>query len=330
MPSLTQQELEKEWKQGKTRPVYYLYGEETAQKDHFIKKIQPLFKPETFNYSLRLAQNCDLAALLDEAHTVPMLAEVRFLVLKDAEELKKQDRKLLSSYLEAPCETACLILAANFGKEEDPYRKALAAGCAETAFPKMSGDEAAKYLNDILFPDVKSDSKALELIIDTAGTSIAALDNEAEKIKTYMQDSGKAIFSEKDAAEICGFSQKIVPYSLGNYIADKNRPAAIKTAELMLSQGEEPLKILAEISFTVEKLLSASMTAGNAMPPGFFSQWQARLYKTKAGRHSTAQLTRALNRCIFVESELKSSNKLDPSALIRQLIAEITAETRRQ
>ena len=330
MASITQKDLEKEWSAGKTRPVYYLHGEETTQKEHLIKKIKPLFKPESFNYSSRLAQTCDLAALLDEAHTVPMLASVRFMVLKDAEEFKKKDRDMIAAYLEAPCETTCLVITANFGKDEDPYKKRLASNCADIAFPKMDGDEAATYLNNILFPEVKSDREALELIIDTAGTSIAALDNEAEKIKTYMHDSGKSAFSQKDAAEICGFSQQVIPFALGNQIADKNRPAALKTAELMLSQGEDPLKILSEISFTVEKLLSAKMAGANDIPPGFYTSWQAKIYKTKAGRHNAAQLAKALNRCIFVESELKSSNKLNPSALIRQLIAEITAEPRRQ
>lgn len=328
MASLSWENVIKEWKDGKTRPVYYFHGSETARKDHLIRKIREIFCPDSFNYSVILAQNCDMSSLLYEAQTIPMISEKRFMVLKDAEELKKNDRDSLAAYLLNPCDSTCLIIAANFGREADPFKKNLQKNCADVSFPRMNGEEAANYLNSQLLPDVKSSIAALEIIVDAAGTAMAALDTEAEKIKTYMSGSGKKTFTEKEAAEICGYSQKVMPFSLGNHIADKNRKAAISTAELMLSNGEEPLKLLAEIASCTEKLLSAKMFRGaqDEIPPLFNSSWQGKIYRGKAEKHSEQQLVRCLNRCIYVDSELKSSNKLDPAALIRQLIMEITAD----
>lgn len=331
MASLSWKEVIEEWKKGRTRPVYYFHGSETARKDQLIRQIREIFQPDEFNYSVMLAQNCDMASFLYEAQTVPMISAVRFMALKDAEELKKNDRDALAEYISNPCDSTCMIIAANFGRETDPFKKNLPKDCAEISFPRMDGNDAAEYLKSRLLPQVKSDMSALEMIVDAAGTAMAALDTEAEKIMTYMLSSSKKTFTEKEAAEICGYSQKVMPFSLGNHIADKNRAEAIKTAELMLANGEEPLKLLAEIASCTERLLSAKMSGdSDELPPLFNSPWQARIYKGKAARHNEQQLVRCLNRCIYVDSELKSSNKLDPAALIRQLIMELTAELKQK
>lgn len=330
MPFLSQTDIEKEWKEGKTRPVYYLSGEETAIKDKIIKKIIPAFKPETFNYSLRLAQTCDINAFLDEARTVPMLANIRFLALKDAQALNKEALKALAEYIREPCETSCMIIAADFGRNKDLIREALAGDSIEVQCPKKNAEEALEYLNNALFPEIKSDGKALELIIEcTSDTGIFALDNEAEKIKTYMHNSGKTIFSVEDAAEICGYSPKVSPYALGNFIMDKNTPEAMRTAGIMLANGDDPLLLLAIISGTIEKLIMAKriQDGGNGL---FASKGQAWIYKSKAKKHSMPRLIKCLNQCIQYDSELKSSSKIDPAVLIRQIIIFATKQENKE
>ncbi|MBP5287253.1 MAG: DNA polymerase III subunit delta [Elusimicrobiales bacterium] len=329
MPVLSQNDIEQEWKKGKTRPVYYLSGEETAVKEKIIKKIIPLFRPETFNYSMRQAQTCDINAFLDEARTVPMLSDRRFLALKDAQTLNKEALKALIEYIQNPCDTSCMIIAADFGRNKDQIREVLTAESAEVQCPKKTAEEALVYLNNALFPEVKSDGQALELIIEcTSDTGISSLDNEAEKIKTYMHNSGKSIFSMEDAAEICGYSPKVSPYALGNFIMDKNTPEAMRTAGIMLANGNDPLLLLAIISGTVEKLIMAKRIhdGGNG---SFTSKGQAWIYKNKAKKHSMARLIKCLNLCINAESELKSSNKPAPSVIIRHLIMATTIQDKK-
>ncbi|MCR4820763.1 MAG: DNA polymerase III subunit delta [Elusimicrobiales bacterium] len=318
MSELSREEVLKEWKAGKTRPVYYLYGEENTSKEHLIKNIIPLFKPEGFNYSLRLAQSCDMSAFLDEANTVPMLANVRFLVLKDANELKKADLDILINYVSMPCATSCIIITADFEKNKDPIKEAISSDCATVKFPKMNKNHAIEYLNNILFKEIKSDASALDMIVETAGTSIAALDNEAEKIKAYMYGSGKSIFKEEDAAEICGFSKKLPPYFLGSYLASKNQPAAMNAADIMFEQGEDPLKMLAIIYGCIEKLIKAKLDPKDPQK----NDKQAFFYKAKAENFKEEHLAYMLKRCIISDSELKSSNKVSPKTIIKTLITQ--------
>lgn len=89
MQTLTPRALADEWAKKKTRPVYYLCGEETAMKEKALKTLEGIFKPESFNFSVRDAEGADIDQALDEARTSPMLAEVRFVALKRVEKLKR-------------------------------------------------------------------------------------------------------------------------------------------------------------------------------------------------------------------------------------------------
>ncbi len=127
MQTLTPKALAEEWGRKKTRPVYYLCGEEAALKEAALKRLEAVFKPESFNFSVRDAETTDLAQALDEARTSPMLAEVRFVALKRVEKLKKEPMKALLAYLEDPCPSACLLLLADWPREkQDPLPGALA------------------------------------------------------------------------------------------------------------------------------------------------------------------------------------------------------------
>ena len=90
MQTLTPKALAEEWAKNKTRPVYYLCGEETAMKEAALKRLEGLFRPESFNFSVRDAETTDMAQALDEAQTSPMLAEVRFVAIKHVEKIKKE------------------------------------------------------------------------------------------------------------------------------------------------------------------------------------------------------------------------------------------------
>jgi len=60
MQTLTPKALADEWAKKKTRPVYYLAGEEAALKEAALKRLEGIFKPESFNFSVRDAETGDI------------------------------------------------------------------------------------------------------------------------------------------------------------------------------------------------------------------------------------------------------------------------------
>lgn len=330
MQTLTPKALAEEWARNKVRPVYYFCGEEAALKDAALKRAEALFKPESFNFSVRDAETADLAQALGEAQTAPMLAEVRFVALKRVEKLKKEPLKALLAYLEDPCPSACLLLLADWPREKaDPIPAALGPDCALVNFTPMSPVQATEHINSaLLAKGVKTDKEALELLVELLGTDSVTLDGETEKIVLYMHGQNR-FFSPDDALALAGFARTQNPFELSNAVCGKRPAQAAEAAANMLVSGAEPLALLSQVSRAVERMLkvkrlsaagegpAAAYQAG--MSPG---QYHAAL--RDAGNYTEEKLLRALRRCLEAEELLKSSSRRDPGLVIRQLVYEIT------
>jgi DNA polymerase-3 subunit delta len=330
MQTLSPKALAEEWAKKKTRPVYYLCGEETALKEAALKRLEAVFKPESFNFSVRDAQTSDMHQVLDEAQTAPMLADVRFIAVKHAEKLKKEPMKALLAYLENPCPSACVLLLADWPREKaDPIPGALTGDCALVNFAAMSPEQAAAHLNaGLLAKGVKSDGAALDLMVELLGCDSLTLDGEAEKIILFMHGLNR-VFTAEDAVALAGFSRTQHPFELSNAVCARQPSHAAEAAAAMLAGGAEPLGLLAQVSRAMERLLKVKRlsAAGDGpaacyqagMSPG---QYHAAL--RDAGTYTEDKLLRSLRRCLEAEELLKSSSGRDPELVIRQLVYEIT------
>ncbi|MCM2267928.1 MAG: DNA polymerase III subunit delta [Elusimicrobiales bacterium] len=331
MTTLSPKALADEWSKKKTRPVYYLCGEETAMKEAALKRLEAVFKPESFNFSVRDAASYDIAQVLDEAQTAPMLADVRFVALKHAEKLKKEPLKALLAYLENPCPSASLLILADWPREkQDPIPAALGGDCALVNYASMSEAQAAEHLNSALLANgLKSDGEALELLVELLGTDSLTLDGEAEKILLYMHGQNR-VFTAQDAVALAGFARAQKPFELSNAVCARQAPRAAAAVETMLEGEAEPLALLSQVSRAIERMLKVKRlsAAGDGpasayqagMSPG---QYHAAL--RDAGAYTEDKLLRSLRRCLDAEELLKSSSGRDPGLVLRQLVHEITA-----
>lgn len=331
MQTLTPRALADEWAKKKTRPVYYLCGEETAMKEKALKTLEGIFKPESFNFSVRDAEGADIDQALDEARTSPMLAEVRFVALKRVEKLKKEPLKALLAYLEDPCPSATVLLLADWPREKtDPIPGVLGADCALVDFAPMTGAQAVERLNSaLLAKGVKTDAEALETLVELLGTDSVTLDGEAEKITLYMHGQNR-FFSAEDALALAGFARTQNPFELANAVCGRRPEQAAGAAARMLASGAEPLALLAQVSRSLERLLKAKRLSQGGEGPGAayqagMSPGQYHSALRDASSYTEDKLLRSLRRCLEAEELLKSTSRRDPGLVVRQLIYEITA-----
>lgn len=331
MQTLTPKALADEWARKKTRPVYYLCGEETAMKEAALRRLEGIFKPESFNFSVRDAEISDMGQLTDEARTTPMLAEVRFLALKRTEKLKKEPMKALLAYLEDPCPSACLLILADWSSStrKDPIPGALAQDCALVDFAPLTQDQAVSRLNAALLAGgVKTDGNALELLVDLLGTDSVILDGEAEKIILYMHGSDR-FFGPEDALALAGFSRNQDPFELSRAVCARLPRESSAAAARMLEGGSEPLALLSQLSRSMQGMLKVKrLTAAGDGPSAAYqvgmSPGQFHAITRTSGAYSEDKLLRSLRRCLEAEELLKSSSRRDPGLVLRQLVYEIT------
>ncbi len=330
MQTLTPRALADEWAGNKTRPVYYFCGEETAMKESALRRLQDLFKPESFNFSVRDSETSDIAQALDEARTAPMLADLRFVAVKRVEKLKKEPMKALLAYLEDPCPSACLLLLGDWPPtKQDPIPAALSGDSALVDFAPMTPAQAVERLNSSLLANgIKTDGEALELLVELLGTDSVTLDGEAEKITLYMHGADR-FFSPEDALALAGFSRVQHPFELSNAVCGRRASKAAGAIAKMLASGTEPLALLSQVSRAMERLLKVKRLSAAGEGPGAayqagMSPGQYHAALRDAGSYSEEKLLHAMRRCLEAEELLKSSSRRDPALIIRQLVYEIT------
>ena len=330
MQTLTPRALAEEWAAGKTRPVYYLCGEEAAMKEAALRRLQEAFKPESFNFSVRDAETSDVAQALDEARTAPMLAETRFVAIKRAEKLRKDPLGQVLSYLEDPCPSATLLLLADWPREkQDPIPAALGKDCALVDFSPLTPAQAAERLNSALLArSIKTDRDALDLMVELVGTDSVTLDGEAEKAALYMHGQDR-IFGPDDALALTGFARVQNPFELSDSVCRRDAAGAAQAVTKMLDAGSEPLALLSQISRALERLLKVKrLSAAGGGPATAYqagmSPGQYHAAMKDADRFAEDKLLRSLRRCLEAEELLKSTSRRDPALVIRQLAYEIT------
>src|SRR5678815_2968198 len=148
MPSSAPKTLRETLKQGSPSGAFYICGEDDFQKEDATKRlIGAALDPSTqaFNLDVMRAQEVDGRAFEGIVSSVPMMADRRVVVIRDAGALKKEARKAVERYLKKPSPDVVLVLVeASGGKRtrSSPRLPRLSsfARCPTKTFPGGSAD----------------------------------------------------------------------------------------------------------------------------------------------------------------------------------------------
>ena len=326
MTNLSPADLIKEWTAKKTRPVCCLTGEERSFKDEAVKKLLAAFDIDAFNFSEYDAEAVDIPDLILAAMTPGLMADTRIILLKGAEKLKKEPAAALAAYVKEPSQAAMLVILLD--KKTDSAElisDSLSPSSALVNFSPLEGAEAAIYARTLLEKEGLSASiEALELLAEMSASDAATLKQEVAKLSAWRH-GGKKKLEPEDIMESAGFSRTLNPFEFSNAVQAKDGPRASEIADKMMAEGIEPVGMAISIAYVVEKLLRVkkASAAGQGdslgMNPGYY-----RRLLGAAEKFTLEKLMRSFNRCLEVESMLKSSSGRDPKLLIKQLIFEIT------
>jgi len=131
-----------------------------------------------------------LAEVLDELRTLPLLAERRVVVIKDADAFIQEHRQSLEKYLQAPAPTAVLVLMAQSFAANT--RLAKLAGKIGQVF-RCGPMKPAELLEFVVRYAATShrcvlSREATELLVELTGDEAGMLQSEIDKIATYLAD----------------------------------------------------------------------------------------------------------------------------------------------
>ncbi len=235
---------------GTLQPVYYFFGEDYYLLQNVLdlisKAVSPLitsdFDKETF-----YGDKKPLGEVLDFAKAFPFGSEKKLIIFKQFEKVK--DKKPLVDYTASPADFTVLVLIHNgtiTNLSLEPY-KTLSKNNFIFEAKELKGKNLLKWLIRHIEEKGKIISEEnAQLLIDISGESRNMLENQIEKIITFMSEEKEISFNH-----IQSLSTRLKQFSifdLQNAIGKKEKDKAINIAFNLLENSAEPVFIVAMLT----------------------------------------------------------------------------------
>ena len=222
-------------KRGTFDGAYYIHGEDDFQKDDAVKQlvdaaIEPAMRD--FNMEVMRAQDLDAKSLDAALSALPMMADRRILVVRDAGALKKDARKILDKYLETPSPDVLLILVEASGGKTD---KELVKNATPLEFEFLTADRIPRWISHYASTHFNSKitPEAAELLQTAVGTDLHLLVSELDKLASFT--NGREI-EERDVTAVVGVRRGETMADFLDQVAMRNVSKALDLVPLILSQ----------------------------------------------------------------------------------------------
>jgi len=327
------QDIEKQLKQKKILPVYYLFGEDSYSVDITFEAIEKAVQPfitSDFDKEVLYGENQSFTNIIGLASTFPFGSEKKLIIVKQAEKLKdKKEKKEIVSYFESPAEFTVLVFLHEgtiTNPTSEPYKT-----LANQGYLFEAKELKGKSLIDWLISTVEKSGKTIsydnaQLLTDISGENRNTLESQLEKIFIYVGDN-----KEITIESIRGLSTSLKQYTifdLQNAIGKKNKSAALKVLFNLLKNGMEPIQVIAMLNkyFTSLARLNELTTSNTnefqvARIMGTHPFYLKDYYNARK-MYSDKHLTDAFSALLKADLSIKTTS-LDDYTLLSVLIAEI-------
>ncbi len=222
-------------KRGVFDGAYYICGEDEFQKEDAMRQlIAAAIEPgmRDFNMEVRRAQEMDAKSLDAALSAVPMMADRRVIVIRDASAMRKDPRKVLDRYLAKPSPDVMVLLVEAAGGKTDA---SLAKATTVLEFHPLTADRIPKWIAH--YASIKFETRitadASELLQSAVGTDLHQLVGELDKLASYT--NGREI-TEGDVSAVVGVRRGETMADFLDQVAMRNASRALELLPLILGQ----------------------------------------------------------------------------------------------
>jgi DNA polymerase-3 subunit delta len=351
MPTVAPDSLETSLKHGKLDPVYFLFGEEEFLIDEALERLVAATVDEStrsFNFDLLHGSEISTNDIIERASAYPLMAERRVVIVKDIDRTfslrgKPDENSPFGRYMASPAPTTLLVMTA---ATSDFLTKGKNGPGAKAPFNLVYNNAASvqyKKVYDRELPSwtagrIKLRGKeitpdAVELFVGYAGASLRVLNNEIEKLFTYVEDR-KRITAE-DVRAVVGASKVYNVFELQKAVGTKNLEMSVEIADRMLGAGESEQLILTMLTryFTIlwrlVEMRSRTKDQNEMARSLSISSFFINEYLAALNRYPMAHLRNAFEALLQADIALKTTNANVPLVLQVMLIAIVRGEPMR-
>jgi DNA polymerase-3 subunit delta len=338
MPAATAAAVRKQIAAGRPDPVYLIVGDDDAEVTRLAGEFTEMVDEalRAFNVERLYASDKAVtpAAIAEAARQLPMMADRRVVVVLRAEKILKPRRRkadeeaggssadeepsgsaeALEAYLARPEPSTVLVFAAaDVDRTRRLYKQLQKAATIVECWGLKSGPakggrvdprEAVQKAEQLVKQRVSEsgqriEPRALRLLASRAGTDIARLRNDVERLLLYA--AGKPSIGVQDVEEIVGAETSQDDWAVTNAIRNGRTADALRELALALDAGGVPFMILGQLAYYVRERMIESQPR---------------------------RVPAAIDALFRTDLDMKSSGG-DPRVLLERLVVELCEGARR-
>ncbi len=288
MPAATPQAVRRQVAQGRADPVYLIVGDDDVEMTRLAADISGLVEDELRAFNLERVyfgeKSVSAVSIVESARTLPMLGDRRVIVVLRAEKLLKPKRRgkaaepdeddgagagaveLLDAYVKRPEPSTTLVfVASDVDRARKLYKSLQKTGTIVECWGlrgsrdgKVDLRQVARTAEQLVRQAVAEaglqiDPAAARLVAERAGTDIATLRGDMERLLLYA--AGKPKIELKDVHEVVSAETSHDDWAVTNAIQRGDRAEALRQLALALDAGGVSYQILGQLGWFVRERL---------------------------------------------------------------------------
>ena len=327
--------LRQQIKENNLSNIYLFYGEETFLKDKYVNDIReciPANGFEDFNHLYFNGHNIPVAEYDDAWEGFPMMAEKRFIYIKDSQIFRTTDSGLfkkpdeekkqfwIDKLSNPPQDTVVIFDESNVDKRSVIY-KALTKIGTPIEFKYQSEADLVTYtLGRAMKAQKKMQKDVATYFVSLLDEGLLTLNNELEKLFMYCD----AEITRTDVDKVVSKGLNIQIFELTDGIIEHNGKKAMKILTDLKNSGERAFPILYLILSNAQKLLKTKIYSG--LPNSELAKkigvgpYFVEKYKKSAQGFSESMLIEMVSRIPEIDMEIKEG-AIDEWTALEQYIA---------
>jgi len=313
----------------KYAPVYLFIGEEDFLSEECVDRIiRDLLTEDTkaFNLDVVYGSKADASQVIAHAASFPMMSDRRVVVIKEFDKLLSDDsvKELVSAYIARPLESTCLLLLAEKPDfRTKPFNDLKKNGSVFSFNPLYDNQIPVWIAARCKSMGKEADIEACHLMQAYVGNSLRAIQNELEKLFTYLGERMRV--TPEDVADVVGASRGFTVFDLQNAIGKKNIGEALRIVKRMIETGEAAQLLIVMLTryfnllWKVQDMLGHGASETDIIAATRISPYYFKDYAEAARRFSSSQIENSFSALLDADLQLKSTSP-DPYHLMEMLV----------
>lgn len=230
-----------------------------------IDKLIATINCDQYNITTYNLEEVNVSAVIQDALTPPFLSKNKVIIMKRPTFLTtskveiNHNLTMFSDFLDNPLESTYLIIDASglVLNEKNENVKKLKAKAEISDTKELDQVQTRGWLKrQFEVSRVDISDEAVDLFLDRVGNNLVNAKNEVDKLLNFIFPN--KVIKKSDVAKVVTEEGEQDAFRLTNAIIDKNKEKIITVYHELLTNGKEPMQLLAMVSRSMMDILVAS------------------------------------------------------------------------